>query len=360
MEKYIMAGCDLHGESMMVKVAVNRGPSEKKEYGGGARDRRKLLGYLKKRAKEEGCEEIHLAYEASGLGFLLYDEAMAEGIKCYVLAPTKIEKSVKQKKSKTDERDAEQLLGIVRGHVLAGSAIPEIWVPDEGTRDARELLRRRLGVGEEAARVKVQVKSLLKRNGMRAPKKTGEGWTAGMRKWLKDKSQKSSRLGQGSRLSLESMLRKLEMLEEEIEKLNVAVMKLSMNKRYESVCKELMMLDGVGVLVAMVFLTEMGDMGRFQNRRQVGNYLGLVPGSFESGEQDDRKGHITHHGPGRIRKVLCQAAWVLIRGQGKEKEVYDRLVEKNPKHKKIAVVALMRRLGIRMWHVGLEAQKKAA
>jgi hypothetical protein len=34
-------------------------------------------------------------------------------------------------------------------------------------------------------------------------------------------------------------------------------------------------------------------------------------------------------------------------------------VKKNPKHKKIAVVASMRRLGVLLWHIGLAAQKEA-
>ena len=39
-------------------------------------------------------------------------------------------------------------------------------------------------------------------------------------------------------------------------------------------------------------------------------------------------------------------------------EPYDRIVAKNPKKKKIAVVASMRRLAVRMWHRGREFQGK--
>jgi hypothetical protein len=42
-----------------------------------------------------------------------------------------------------------------------------------------------------------------------------------------------------------------------------------------------------------------------------------------------------------------------------EARVYERIVEKNPKHKKIAIVACMRRLGILMWHLACDAQIKA-
>ena len=48
-----------------------------------------------------------------------------------------------------------------------------------------------------------------------------------------------------------------------------------------------------------------------------------------------------------------------MRSEPFERAAYERIVLKNPKHKKIAVVALMRRLGIKMWHRGLEAQQRA-
>jgi transposase len=110
----------------------------------------------------------------------------------------------------------------------------------------------------------------------------------------------------------------------------------------------------------MVFLTELGDLRRFANRRKVGAFLGVVPSSNESGESaKDRKGHITRQGSARVRKVLCQAAWSRVTFDPDESKVYARIVEKNLNKKKIATVACMRRLGIRMWHIALEAQLEA-
>ena len=138
------------------------------------------------------------------------------------------------------------------------------------------------------------------------------------------------------------------------------VEKLSETPRYKYAAGALVAeIKGVGLLTAMVFLTEMGDLSRFSNRQQVGAFLGLVPSSNESGENDDRKGHITREGSSRLRRVLCQASWSRVVHDHMESEVYDRIVRRNPKHKKIAVVASMRRLGIRMWHVALTAQQKA-
>ncbi len=85
-------------------------------------------------------------------------------------------------------------------------------------------------------------------------------------------------------------------------------------------------------------------------------HSGLAPRSFESGEASDRKGHITHQGPSRVRKVLCQAVWSRLRCVPAERDAYDRIVRRNPKQKKIAVVARMRTLAVKLWHTGLSAQ----
>ena len=41
-----------------------------------------------------------------------------------------------------------------------------------------------------------------------------------------------------------------------------------------------------------------------------------------------------------------------MRYEKREREIYQRLVAKNPKKKKIALVACMRRLAVQLWHVG--------
>jgi len=135
---------------------------------------------------------------------------------------------------------------------------------------------------------------------------------------------------------------------------------LASSPRYEARIRELSKLCGVGMLTALVFLSELGDLSRFANRRQIAAYLGLVPSSNESGQRDDRKGHITRQGSARVRKALCQAAWARLRHNQEEKAIYERIKSKNPKKKKIAVVASMRRLAVRMWHLGKAEVPSAA
>jgi transposase len=131
-------------------------------------------------------------------------------------------------------------------------------------------------------------------------------------------------------------------------------------ERYQLPAEALVVqIKGVGLLTDMVFLTEIGDMRRFSNWRQVGSFLGLAPTCRESGEESDRKGHITREGLARVRKALCKATWVRIVYDVEEAQMYGRIVEKNPKHKKIAIVACMRRLGILVWHLAKDAQIKS-
>jgi transposase len=206
--------------------------------------------------------------------------------------------------------------------------------------------------------VKSQIQGLLKRNRLTRPQELKCAWTKKASAWLRMVTYDPA-VGAGTRDTLASLLRQWEFLQEEIEQLDEALERLAGSPRYARPIRELIKLEGVGLLTALVFLTEMGDLARFANRRQVGAYLGLVPRSYESGAAGDRKGHITRQGPSRVRRALCQAVWTRIRQEGADHVAYQRLVERNPKHKKIAVVASMRRLGVIMWHKAQAARREA-
>jgi len=357
MKEYIIVGCDLHDKTMLLKVARGRSAADRVTWANNVAGRRAMLKDLKGRSAEAGGAAVVFAYEASGLGFRLHDLLAENGIVCYVLAPTKMPKSLKHRRSKCDEKDADQILEMLRAHVLAGNSLPKVWVPDVETRDDREVVRSRLDARAKATKVKTQVQTLLKRNGIDRPKDTGTGWTLPFRAWLRGLAGPSSRLSHGRRLGLATLLQQLTFLEDQAEMLNVAVWKLSEKERYAETVKHMTGSAGVGILTAMVYLTEMGDLTRFDSRKEIGAYIGLVPSSDDTADSD-RKGHITRQGPWRVRWMLCQAVWTIVRTNEEEAGYYERIVRKNPKHKKIAVVACMRRLAIRLWHIGSEVQRE--
>ena len=356
MGKCIMVGIDLHEARMLAMIGEGRERCEQRTVENTPEARRALWQALKKRAGGGKEARVVVAYEASGLGFGMCDEAEAAGIECHVLAPTRIARSAQHRRRKTDAADAKRLLEIVRGHVLGGNEWPEVWRPDPQTRDDREVVRTRLDVAEKLTAVKAQIQCLLKRNGLRRREGTGKGWTGAFVAWLRGLCAPASPLVGGARQALASLLRQKDFFEAERNRLDEAVGALALTPRYLEPVRALHEAKGVGVLTAMVYLTELGDLTRFRNRKAIGAYLGAVPASAESGTTADRKGHITHQGPWRVRRVLCQCVWSRLRTDPREKAVYDRLVAKNPKHKKIAVVALMRRLAILLWHLGRDAQ----
>ncbi len=351
----IICGMDAHDNTLSNRIGVNTEAPETMTAKNTLEGRQKLFHYLKDLAQKKDGARIIVAYEASPLGFGIYDDCVEAGIECHILAPTKMPKSPKDKKKKYDERDAQRILELLRAHVLAGNDLPDIWIPDHQTRDDREMVRSRLDVGRKLTGLKTQVQMLLKRNKVVKPEDVGNSWTLSHRRWLEGLELKP-----GARIALLSLLRQIERLEEDILILDKEIKALSETERYKLPAEALVIqIKGVGLLTAMVYLTEIGDMRRFDNRKEIGSYLGLVPSSNESGEGSDRKGHITREGPARVRKVLCQAAWARVAYDEEEARVYQRIVKKNPKHKKIAVVASMRRLGVLMWHIAWDAQVKA-
>jgi transposase len=349
MVNHIFVGIDLGDKNSVARIAVNRGKAERWGFINTRRGRARLFKELRRRAAEVDQGQIVMAYEASSCGFILRDEAEAEGMGCWVLAPTKMEKSVEQRKHKNDDRDADDVVEKLRGHVLAGNRLPTVWIPDQQMRDDRELVRSRVEVVEKQTRLKTQIQMLVKRHGLEKPSGCGAGWTIRYRQWLESLSE-SDALGSGARTALKSLLRQLSFLEAEIEQMEKPIRQLAQQPRHKPIIDELTQEHGVGLMTAMVYRTEIGNAGRFGRGRQVGKFVGLTPTSHESGQQQDRKGHISRQGPPRLRKMLCQASWVHVLHDPQAKRFYQQLVSRNPKKKKIAIVAVMRRLAVRLWH----------
>ena len=67
-------------------------------------------------------------------------------------------------------------------------------------------------------------------------------------------------------------------------------------------------MRGVGFIVAVTVVAEVGDFGRFGNPRQLMAYLGLTPSEHSSGASV-RRGGITKAGRGLARRALIEGAW---------------------------------------------------
>lgn len=111
----------------------------------------------------------------------------------------------------------------------------------------------------------------------------------------------------------------------------------------DAVVQRLQTVPGVGLVVAATFRATLDDVQRFRDAGQVSALLGLVPREDSSAERRQR-GHITKAGPRELRSLLVQAAWACwrSRGSGGLRAWAERVPAR--RGKRIAVVALARRL----------------
>jgi transposase len=104
----------------------------------------------------------------------------------------------------------------------------------------------------------------------------------------------------------------------------------------------------VGPRLGEAVVAILDDPHRFKSGRQVSCYAGLTPRRWQSGESD-RQGHISHAGNGLLRQLLVEIAWLGVRGHTWMTEVYEQVRRGSDKRKKIAIVAVARRLLVKLW-----------
>jgi transposase len=103
-------------------------------------------------------------------------------------------------------------------------------------------------------------------------------------------------------------------------------------------------VPGIGPMTAVTYRAALDTWERFGDASASTAYLGLVPREDSSGTRH-RKGAITKAGPGPVRALLVQAAWVVWRqrqGRAALHAWVERLAAR--RGRRIAVVALARRL----------------
>jgi transposase len=134
--------------------------------------------------------------------------------------------------------------------------------------------------------------------------------------------------------------RMVEALTEEIARVDA---RLQTHVAADPVVQRLQSVPGVGPVVALTFRAFVDDVTRFGSAGQVSAAIGLVPREDSSGERRHR-GHITKAGPRELRSLLIQGAWACWRSHrsGHLRAWVDRLAAR--RGRRIAVVALARRL----------------
>ena len=117
-------------------------------------------------------------------------------------------------------------------------------------------------------------------------------------------------------------------------------------------------VSGVGSLTALTFVLTLEDPQRFAQSRSVGAYLGLAPGTDQSGEKDPQK-RISGEGDEMLRRLLVSSAHYILGPFAPDSDLRrhgEKIAERGGKNaKKRAVVAVARKLSVllhRLWVSG--------
>ena len=158
-------------------------------------------------------------------------------------------------------------------------------------------------------------------------------------------SEHFEQLGENALISIKSQLSTLQHFSKEIKHLNDAIDKMA---RANKDAQNLMSIPGVGPIVAITFITEIGDYKRFEKSRSVGAYIGLTPRQYSSGDIT-RYGGISKCGNGYLRKLLQGSATVMMGGTNSwsKLKAWGMKLQKKYGFKK-AAVALARKLAVVM------------
>jgi transposase len=110
----------------------------------------------------------------------------------------------------------------------------------------------------------------------------------------------------------------------------------------------LMSIPGIGPLVAVCIIAQVGDIKRFSSPGKLCSYAGLVPKVHASG-QSNRTGGITKAGRRSLRWAMGLAAMSASRVDETLKQFKENLSQRRPKV--VAITACARKILVSVWHV---------
>src|SRR5215470_6318613 len=241
-------------------------------------------------------KQLVFVYEAGPCGYWLYRYLTKKGHGCWVVAPSLIPKKSGDR-VKTDRRDALQLARLMRSGDLTPVYVPA--VQDEAIRD---LSRAREDTLHDLKTAKFRLKAFLLRHDIRY---TGRAtWGPAHLRWLSEVVCPTP----AQQIVFQEYVRAITDHTERLARLGQELTDHVQTWRLAPVVDALQALRGVQFTVAATTVAELGDLTRFENPRQLMNYLGLTPSEYSTGERR-RQGGITKTGNSHARRALVEGAW---------------------------------------------------
>jgi len=255
----------------------------------------------------------------------------------------------KANSKKTDRSDALRL-----ARLSALGQLPTVHMPSKAVRQWRSLIEYRHSLVARRTAIKNSIRAILEREGI--------SWKAGKSGWTQEVLEALRRMAKPlAQLEQDDLWRgqlavELEMLWSVEEALAVVTKKLDALGSQKEAVGLLQSTRGVGARLAEAVVACLDTPHRFKSGKQVGRYVGLTPRQYQSGEQD-RKGGISGHGNSMLRALLVEVSWLMLRWNDWARETYQRLLRGNGGRKKVAIVALARKLLVRLWAMWRDGTK---
>lgn len=290
--------------------------------------------------------------EAGRDGFWIHRMLEREGVESQVVDAGSLRRRPGRRHQKTDRLDGLTLLS----HLMRSDAgEKDVWksvrVPSELEEDFRRLERERLILRDERTAHQNRIRGLLTTQGAKIP-----SWKVMLRDGVGDvRCWNGSPLGLELRRQIDRELARLRLVVEQLEELKAHRKQLLRERPAEyaellDVVATLQQLKGVGEAISWLFVTHLW-WREFQNRKEIGKYLGLCGTPYMSGEMARDLG-IGKDGPGALRAMMIEAAWSWLRFQPHSKIslwYQERYGAGSKRSRRQGIVAVARQLSVALW-----------
>ena len=285
----------------------------------------------------------HSVYEAGYCGFWIHEALHDAGINNIVINPADVPTKDKERQRKNNRVDARKLARSLR----SGDLEP-IHVHNRQLLEDRFLIRLRCDAVKQQTRYKNKIKGELNFYGIIIPDQLANArWSGAFINWLKTIPMVKS-TGQKA---FSDLVNELLHERQRLANLNRDIRQLATQPPYRDKAKLLTTIPGIGIITAMILLTELGDIpGRFNNLDKLAGFIGLVPGENSSGPEDKvTYTRITTRSHHYLRTILIEAAWVAVRKDPALAQCYHKLIKRMSGQE--AIIRITRKLINRIRYV---------
>lgn len=294
---------------------------------------------------------LKICYEATYLGFTLQRQISDLGYHCDVIAVSSIPR-VYGNQIKTDRIDAAKLAGFYAAGLLSVVDVPEV----EREQD-RDLMRSRQYMLEQLSKCRTHIQSLLRRNNLHFKSETKHlsHWTSLHMNWLDRKIEEAT----GSfKLNLKLLVQQMKWLTHTLKEYDKYVDDLAESPKYKKSVDALVVYKGIKNIFAMVMITEIGPIQRFDHPRKLVSWMGMDIREYSSGGKHHRFG-ITKNGNRYLRSAFVESNQKTFRSCGVGKDLKLRRKNKDPELVLIADRCMKRltQKGKRLLHTGKHINK---